>query len=584
MSDLTISTSRWLIKLTKTFLKGTPVATPVSVFTTLISQIAMMMAFLMPLKVVMLLGAENIPSYFPETLQAIGKNTLILSLVILSVASYAITVILKKISDKTTERGVKNLLEKTQKIIIFENQDNFASKAYTKYTDALAGLVFFVVTIGLLSIFYWDMAVFIIAVLFLAYFITYILYLSSPSLKTLINDKSQPTAISISNVVFLLVFLYIVFDFLYLTPPEFIIGLITIIIGRLMLVRLSFTASYLFTLKQDEGKINALFFHNQAFLPAINSHHKSVWDLLKNQALENWLVPLLQEATADKNIGDIANKWQQTRLNNIVVLQAESKVLEKTFLIKIFEERLASQALHESTLMLADLDSEFPCPPFLLATMIGSYHCHVFDITDHEFLPFQEAIKLNNVVNEKLLMFPPSETLVERYKRSKALLWERIDKAMMDRLRMVASEKGKQVIQEIEDAMPDIKSILRALPLSFIAPKPNHLSLLKDSDDQIISFHWPTWVIEPAGAGIDPKKNNDTNVKDAIQSAHGHRAELLQFPVENYELASLLSTFERNFHQQQYEDAIELLQQALTKFTELTPDKAEHRIPPSAQQ
>lgn len=130
------------------------------------------------------------------------RDTLILSLVILSVAAYAISAIFKKISEKTTEDGVKNLLEKTQKIIIFENQDNFASKAYTKYTDALAGLVFSLITVGLFSIFYGDIAIFIIAVLFLAYFITYILYLSSSRLKTIISEKPQPIAIGISNVVF----------------------------------------------------------------------------------------------------------------------------------------------------------------------------------------------------------------------------------------------------------------------------------------------------------------------------------------------------------------------------------------------
>lgn len=544
----------------------------------------MMMAFLMPLKVVMLLGSESIPRYFPEALQTIERNTLILSLVILSVAAYAISAIFKKISEKTTEHGVKNLLEKTQKIVIFENQDNFASKAYTKYTDALAGLVFSVVTIGLLYIFYRDMAVFILAVLLLAYLITYILYLSSPSLKVIINDRPQPTAIAISNVVFLLVFLYLVIDFLYLTPPDFIVGLITIIIGRLMLVRLSFTASYFFTLKQDEGKINALFFHHQAFLPALKPQHKNVWSLLENKALKTWLIPVLQEAAMDKNIADITIQWQQTRLHNNVVLRAESIAQGKTFLIKIFDEKLASQALHESTLMLDDLNSEFPCPPFLLATMIGDYHCHVFDITGHEFLSIHNAIKVSDTVNEKLLMLSPSEDLIERYKRSKAFVWERIGMDMMDRLRLVASEQDKPVIQAVEDAMPEIKSILRALPLSFVAPKPNHLSLLKDSDDQVVSFHWPTWVIEPAGAGIDPKKNNDTNVKDAIQSAHEHRAELKRFPVENYELASLLSAFEHNFHQQQYQDAIELLQKVLRLLTESTPDKAEHTTQPSAQQ
>lgn len=349
-------------------------------------------------------------------------------------------------------------------------------------------------------------------------------------------------------------------------------------------MRLSFTASYLFTLKQDEGKVNALFFHNQAFLPATRPHRKNVWDLLQNQVLESWLVPVLQEATTDKNIKDIVVQWQQTRLRNIVVLKAESKLKGKTFLIKIFDERLATQAVHESTLMFDERGSALPCPPFLLATMVGNYHSHVFDITGHEFLSFHEAVKVSNTLNEKLLTLSPPEALIERYKRSKAFLWERIEKDMMGRLRLVASEQDKLVIQEVEDAMPEIKSILQSLPLSFVAPKPNHLSLLKDPVDQLVSFHWPTWVIEPTGAGIDLKKNNATNLKDVIQAVDEHRAELKQFSIENYELASLLSAFEYNFHQQQYEDAIELLKQTLTKLSELDLDKDEHRTPPSAQQ
>lgn len=537
----------------------------------------------MPLKVVMLLGSEGIPSYIPATFHAFGKNSLIISLVVMSVAAYAISAIFKQISEKSTERGIKKLLTKTQKIVIFENQDNFASKAYTKYTDALAGLVFSLVTVGLLAVIYRDMAVFIVATLLFAYIITYIVYLSSPNLKIFISDKPQPTAINISNVIFLLIFLYIVIDFLYLSPPDFIVGLITIIIGRLMLVRLSSTATYLFTLKQDEGKINALFFHNQAFLPVIKNQRKSVWDLLENETLKSWLIPILQQATMHDSFKDIITRWQQTRLNNIIVLRAESKERGKTFLIKIFDEKLASKALHESTLMLDELDSVFPCPSFLLATMVGDYHCHVFDITGHEFLSFQDASKLSNIVNKKLLALPPPTDLVERYKRSKVFLWERIEKNMIDRLRLVASMQQIHVIQEVENAMPEIKSILQSLPLSFVAPKPNHLSLLRDSKEQIVSFHWPNWVIEPTGVGIDHNMNKDTNMESIIQSAYEHRAELKLFPVKNYELASLLSEFEHNFHQQQYEEAIKLLQQTLDKLRELTLDKAEHKTSASAQ-
>lgn len=541
-----------------------------------------MLAFLMPLKIVMLLGSEGIPSYFPEAFHTFEKNAFIITLVILSLAAYVVSVISKGISEKATEHGVKNLLKKTQKIIIFENQDTFASKAYTKYTDALAGLIFSLITLGVLSIFYRDIAIFITAALFIAYITVYILYASSPKLETVINERSHPIAIGISNIVFLLIFLYIVIDFLYFTPPGFIVGLITIIIGRLMLGRLSFTASYLFSLKKDEGKVNALFFHHHTFLPVDTKRNKTVWDLLNYNSLQHWLNPVLEEATGVEH-GKVTIEWQQTRINNIVVLQAHAADEEKTFLIKLFEKRLTSLALHESTLMVEANTDFFPCPPLLLTTTIESYHCHIFDITNLEFLGIKDAIPLSNEVNKNLLIIAPSNELIERYRRSKAPIWERIDTSMMDRLRLIASEPDKKHIQAFEGALPEIKSILQALPLSFINPKPNHAALLRTPENHVMNYHWPKWRIEPAGACIDLDNNGATNMESVIQYASNHRSELARFPVESYELSSLLYAFEKNFHQQQYQDVLEILQRSLVKLTELTLDKAEHKTPPSAQ-
>jgi len=539
-----------------------------------------MLAFLMPLKVVMLLGSEGIPSYIPETFRGIGKNSLIISLVMLSLASYVLSAIFKQFSEKTTERGVKKLLEKTQKIIIFENQDKFASRAYTRYVDALAGLVFSLVTLGLFTIFYRDMALFITITLSLSYFIAYSLYSSVSKFKKIIIDKPQPTAVAISNIVFLLIFLYIVVDYLYLAPPVFIIGLVSLILSRLMLARLSFTASYLFTLKQDEGKINALFFHNHAFIPAIKSQ-QGVWDLLTNNSPDDWLVPVLKEATNSQNIGNIVTEWQQTRLNNILVLRAEAEAHERTFLIKVFEQRVSSQALHEATLMTDALSKELPCPPFLLATMVGNNHCHVFDITNHELVSSKQALNYKNTINEQILALTPPKMLVGRYKRSKAFLWERIDKDMLKRLQVVANEKSKDIIQEVEASLSSIKAVIQKLPLSLVAPKLNNTALLKNSENQVVTFHWPDWAIEPLGAGI--KLNEKNNIIGVIQSASIQRPEIKDFPSEAYELVSLLAAFEQEFHQQQYEDAIELLHQVLDRLTELTSDTIEHKTPPSAQ-
>jgi hypothetical protein len=83
------------------------------------------------------------------------------------------------------------------------------------------------------------------------------------------------------------------------------------------------------------------------------------------------------------------------------------------------------------------------------------------------------------------------------------------------------------------------------------------------------------------GAGI--RLNENKNIIGMIQSASIQRPEIKDFPVETYELASLLASFEQEFHQQQYEDAIELLYQVLDRLTKLTSDTVEHKTPPSVQ-
>ena len=119
MSNSNLSTSRWLIELTKTFLKGAPISTTVSVITTLISQISMMLAFLMPLKVVMLLGSEEIPKFFPRAFLDFDRDKLIIFLVVLSIAFYFASIIFGNISKKTAKHGAERLIANTQKNYYF---------------------------------------------------------------------------------------------------------------------------------------------------------------------------------------------------------------------------------------------------------------------------------------------------------------------------------------------------------------------------------------------------------------------------------------------------------------------------------
>ena len=56
---------RWSVSLGNKFLRVVPVLTILAVICSVFSQFFLLIGFLLPLKVVLLLGSENVPVYFP---------------------------------------------------------------------------------------------------------------------------------------------------------------------------------------------------------------------------------------------------------------------------------------------------------------------------------------------------------------------------------------------------------------------------------------------------------------------------------------------------------------------------------------
>jgi len=153
---------RWSISLGAKIGRVVPWLTIGVVVIALISQIAMLLASFLPLKVVILLGSEGIPHYLPSALHALGKDTLIGVLSLVTVAFYITHLAAEKLVTLVTERAVVVLLKSSHKLVLFERQDEVAGTAYQRFSRALAGGVFSIVAIVGLSWAYVDMALVIV--------------------------------------------------------------------------------------------------------------------------------------------------------------------------------------------------------------------------------------------------------------------------------------------------------------------------------------------------------------------------------------------------------------------------------------
>lgn len=133
---------RWTLGLGNKFRRKAPLATTLCVLASLTSQTAMLVAFLLPLKVVILLGADGLPRYYPPALAGLGRETLIIWLSGASVAFYGLNLLAEKVVGIAANRGAIRLLASTGKMILFEDQNEIAGSAYKQFTSSLAGSVF----------------------------------------------------------------------------------------------------------------------------------------------------------------------------------------------------------------------------------------------------------------------------------------------------------------------------------------------------------------------------------------------------------------------------------------------------------
>lgn len=553
------STIKWIGNLTKVFLKNAPGSTVSVVLMTLVGQLAMILSFLLPLKVVMLLGSENIPGFIPSPINQLERDSLILLLVGLALIFYTFHTISSKISQYACRTGVKKLLAKTHKIILFENQDALAAKAYSKYAEALASLTFSSLAITSLCLFYSNVGSILISYIFLCLVcITWGIRHSS-KIQTLVSENSQQLLNGLNGIGFMMIFIFIVIDFLYLSPPNFITALVAIILSRLLLVRLNVGINHILFLTKQHNKINALFFHDHAFIPMQEHTHRRDFfgGLLEPAYRAQWIKALVKEATGTSPV-DYSETWLQTEIKNTITLKIDLKTSGQSLMIKLFDLNKSSAAQHEATLLLSGEVESLPHLPLLLTTKVSDYHCHIFDMTGYRAMSQDETAKIEAELFISIMCSPVPQALHDRYCRSKMMIWDELTTEMFERLSLIASTNELAKLNTVSQKLPEIVETLKSVPIC-IMTSVNKSQILISTENWPVLIDWGSWKIEPAFSSWKEKYSKCIHLGSAIQRNQKRRQEFREFSIESYKTVVVMSNFIDFYRKGLYKSAVKLL-------------------------
>ncbi len=570
----TVSDSfRWLLTLGGKFFRVAPAATLFVIPATLVSQVAMLLAFLLPLKVLILIGSDGIPRYLAQDFISVDRDTLILALCVATPAFYVLHLVTERIIQWTSNRGAKQLLDKSRKIVLFENQDDLATSSYRRYALALANTVFIGCVWLVLGIFFPPLCVLLISFTALCVLFIALAHKSSKSLRERIDENLTSIVPILTGLGFMLSFLLLVQQFLSGAIQGVLVAIISVILTRQALNRTNQLVNAGVTLYSNRRKLNALFFAEHS-LTLADDKQMEFWSLFATETRENWLRPLF----VDRLSIDPANlsvKWHQTGANEVAALEIEVYGSDDEslglYLVRVYGKSPSLPATHEATLLFDESSKPLPALPLLVAAQVGKWPCHIYSLP-HGCTSVAPSKHAQSYLTT-LMAFEPPEDLAERYIRSHPMLWQRLDATVIERLNMAADENTAPLVQSLEQQLPSMLEAVRNLPLMLVNPSINSNTLLVDAEEQLWITDWGRWSLEPLGSGWPTTPESVDNLPETLLAASHQRPALQSVKASDVTLAALLYQFDKLCTRQLYLDALALIPRLLETNNAGTPPK-----------
>lgn len=560
----------WSAAVLKKFFRFVPLPTLSVVVLTLVSQFARLLAFFLPLKVIILLGSTGVPRYFPDSWAAFDRDFLVVALSLATLLFYLAHLLAEKLLTATVEKGAAGVVERSRKLVLFSNQDEVASQAYRKLAASLAtgvlagllGVLFAIVYPTFLIV----MVVYVVGILAVISLVTQ----GQPERRSKLQENAGGLVGLLSGGGFLLLFAFMVADFLLWEGVGFMVAIISLLLSRQLLGRLESAIKDALWLHGKRLQINAIFFTGHRLEKGPEpARHRKFWELLIIAKQPERLRPLLESIIGEPIAADgtLSSRWRQSGVPDIlafdVVLQVPGQE-PQALLLKVFGSRHKKAALNEVDLLVSATGRALPVPELLGVDQWEGFDVHLFRFSMGKISEHKGGSKLLLDRLVRCWGIEPDKELVERYRRSHPFLHQRLSSQMLDRLMAVADEPAhRDVIDQVAARFDELLVELGQLPLAMNNPGvPRELTFVSDSGDLQLA-HWGSWALEPVGADFPHEKSWEERLKKIYTVAAKQRVALNGISLESIRLCTCCSAFEKAFNRQRYTDAIELIPKML---------------------
>lgn len=555
---------RWVLRLGWTFVRVVPFLTMLGVLATLVAQMASLLSMFLPLKIIILMGSDRIPRYFPPSFAEFERDQLIIWLMVATVGFFLLNVIAERVIDWCSVSGSRKLVSRTRKVALFERQDEVASDGYRTYAKALAGGVFSTLVIALFFWIYPSMAYAVLGFIAVSYVGLGFLYEGNARIRADFLSFLPGAVSTLTTLGFLLAFAFIVAQYMLGHPISLIVAIISMLLSRKMFSSISTVVSSVLTLLKSRIKLNSLFFQTQVYSVQEHRRQKDFLSQFAPDSRNSWLRKVLLDLVPDAK-GEPAFRWHQSGIPNVVCFWVTMDNGDKAYLLRFFAANRKAAAINEATLLSDNVVRELPAVPLLGSAPVGDMQVHVLDVTGCVPLKARQLNRSLVQLDKELMAVSLPRPLVTRFTNSKPMSPSRMDSHWLERFGFAAqTDADEQLLDGLSQRWESIRRRLEQLPVVLTNPQLGVDNLVQDrTTKRVLLLSWGQWAIEPLGYTWSVRPGLLKRQVQTLTDLQDEVKRLQDVDIDTVILAAHIKELERLFRKQNYQSAIDLLPQVL---------------------
>lgn len=498
----TLEEVNWMRSLGRKFRRLTGAKLFAAVLAFMASQAFLLLAMLLPLKVILLAASDGVPWYLASFVTVETKDQFIVLLAVSAIGSYGLFHLCSRFVADSSKAGGATVLAKAGKMHLFANQEDIAEQAYLRFVRVVGSLMIAILGFTLavlINPLVFGLALSVMALEFIVF--AGLMQGGSAMGRWLTDafDRNLSGSIGVlSSVNFLITFAILLVQFIKIEGLSFIIALLSIILARQLLQRCAAAIQDLGYLSKNRLRLQTLLYTSTRHVPLPDREQEDFLQRFRLPRRDQWLREALRQML-DHEFESVESRWLDSGIPGVVYLDVRDG--DRAWLVKAYGRRHAVQAAQEAELFASHPNDIACAPAFIGGQVYGDIRLLVFAGISVEAVEPRgfKAEALKGLV--KLWSIEPDPSLVSMWRRTHSTVLDRLDAVDFSELEIAAEAGDEQrLVKQWSQLWPEIRQFVGELPLVIRNPAlPGIGNWALNSNGVPVCIAWGNWSLQPLG-------------------------------------------------------------------------------------